>query len=118
MSCRQRRQRKSLRALRPDIPEALVQIIERMMAKEPERRYQTPSEVAAALEEYTRLPVLPPSEEEMPPSVLAGCGKPLSQTSQATGQRSPGTPPSPSGRTSHVLLPRSPVPVAATANPS
>src|SRR5205814_2088736 len=84
------RQPKSLRALRPDVPESLVQIIERMMAKEPARRYQTPLEVAAALEEYTRLPVLPPGEDEMPPSVLAGCGKPLSQSSQSTPQRSPG----------------------------
>jgi serine/threonine protein kinase len=112
------RQPKSLRALRPDVPEGLVQIIERMMAKETVRRYQTPLEVAAALEEYTRVPVLPPSEAEMPPSVLAGCAKPLSQTSQATGQRSPGTPPSPSGRSSDVLLPGTPLPAVDAGTPA
>src|SRR6516165_4380874 len=102
------RQPKSLRALRPDVPEALVQVIERMMAKEPVRRYQAPLDVAAALDEFTRVPVLPPTEEEMPPSILAGCGKPLSQASQATSPRSPGTPPSPGGRSSDVLLPGTP----------
>jgi serine/threonine protein kinase len=111
------RQPKSLLALRPDVPEGLVKVIERMMAKEPERRYQTPAEVAAALEEFTRVPVLPPTEEEIGPSVLAGCGKPLSQTSQTTGQRSPGTPPSPSGRSSDVLLPGTPLPVSDPGTP-
>src|SRR5208282_117278 len=41
---------KSLQVLRPDVPLELVQVLQKMMAKEPERRYQTPAEVAAALE--------------------------------------------------------------------
>jgi WD40 repeat protein len=43
-----------LTELRQDIPEELMHVIDRMMAKEPKRRYQTPIEVAIALERFTR----------------------------------------------------------------
>lgn len=43
------RKPKSIRELRNDVPEELVKIIERMMAKESGQRYQTPREVAEAL---------------------------------------------------------------------
>lgn len=78
------RQPRSLRVLRPDVPEGLVRVVERMMAKEPARRYQTPAEVADALELFTREPVEPPTDAELPPSVLASCTRPLSQASQRT----------------------------------
>jgi WD40 repeat protein/tRNA A-37 threonylcarbamoyl transferase component Bud32 len=39
----------SLRALRGDVPAELVRVVERMMAKEPARRYQTPGDVAETL---------------------------------------------------------------------
>ncbi len=39
----------SLAALVPDLPARLVPVVERMMAKDPARRYQTPAEVAEAL---------------------------------------------------------------------
>jgi predicted Ser/Thr protein kinase len=42
----------SLTAFRSDLPDGLVQVVERMMAKRPEERYQTPGEVAAALEQW------------------------------------------------------------------
>ncbi len=38
-----------IRALRPDVPEDLVAVILRMMAKDPAQRYQNPSEVRQAL---------------------------------------------------------------------
>lgn len=38
-----------IRALRPDVPEDLVAVILRMMAKDPSQRYQNPSEVRQAL---------------------------------------------------------------------
>lgn len=44
----------SLATLRDDIPEELVAIVTRMMAKDPNERYLTPSEVAAALESFLR----------------------------------------------------------------
>jgi serine/threonine protein kinase len=41
-----------LTALRPDLPEGIMPILERMMAKNPRHRYQTPAEVAVALESF------------------------------------------------------------------
>jgi hypothetical protein len=38
-----------LNLVRPEVPEELASIVARMMAKEPERRFQTPAEVAKAL---------------------------------------------------------------------
>jgi WD40 repeat protein len=43
-----------LTELRPDVPEELMLVLERMMAKKPKDRYQTPAEVAFALEPFTR----------------------------------------------------------------
>ncbi len=43
------RQPKPLTELRRDIPQALARVVERMMAKDPARRYSTPAEVAEAL---------------------------------------------------------------------
>src|ERR1051325_1453732 len=73
---------KSLRALRPDVPLELIQVFDKLTAKEPSRRYQTPAEVAKALEPFTRNPVAPPTLEEMPESVIFSCNRPLSQSMQ------------------------------------
>ncbi len=40
---------KLLNFIRPDVPSELAALVAKMMAKEPERRFQTPSEVARAL---------------------------------------------------------------------
>jgi eukaryotic-like serine/threonine-protein kinase len=112
------RQPKSLRVLRPDVPEGLVEVIDQMLAKEPGRRYQTPAEVAAALEPFASALVVPPNEAEMPPSALAGCGKPLSQNAQSTAMRTPGTPRTPGVRSSDVLLPGTPLPAPEPATPA
>ncbi len=111
------RQPKSLRVLRPDVPDGLVQVIEKMLAKDPARRYQTPAEVAAALAEYACGPILPPTEAEMPPSALIGCGKPLSQVAQATGLRTPTTLRT-ATRASDAVLPGTPVPEPSPTSPT
>jgi serine/threonine protein kinase len=41
-----------LAELRPSLPEGIIPVLERMMAKDPTRRYQTPAEVATALEPF------------------------------------------------------------------
>jgi hypothetical protein len=41
---------------RNDVPPALVQVVERMMAKDAAQRYQTPAEVAEALQLFTAAP--------------------------------------------------------------
>jgi serine/threonine protein kinase len=110
------RQPKSLREVRPDVPEALVKIIDKMMAKETGRRFQTPAEVVAALEPFASAPY-PPTETEMPPSSLAGCGRPLSQFGQSTAIRASSTPRSPDVRPSEALLPGTPLPVPAPGTP-
>src|SRR5208337_266316 len=60
------RQPTPLRQLRPEIPAGIAAIVEKMMAKNPAQRYQTPAEVAEALIPWTLKPMAAPAEEEMP----------------------------------------------------
>ncbi len=62
----QTRQPVPIRQLRPEVPEELAAVLERMIDKDPARRYQTPTEVIEALEPLTLEPVAPPTELEMP----------------------------------------------------
>jgi serine/threonine protein kinase len=55
-----------VREVRPDLPEGLVDVVERMLAKDPARRYQTAANVAEALLPWAGTPIPPPGEEEMP----------------------------------------------------
>ncbi len=43
-----------LAEVRPDVPAGLARVVEKMMAKSPADRYQTPAEAAAALEPFAR----------------------------------------------------------------
>jgi serine/threonine protein kinase len=62
----QSKQPRPIREIRPDVPAEVARVVEKMMAKDPAGRYQTPAELAAALEPLTRTPVGPPPEAEMP----------------------------------------------------
>jgi urea transport system substrate-binding protein len=44
-----------LQAIRPDVPQPVVDVLERMLAKKPAERFTTPAEVAAALEPYAAI---------------------------------------------------------------
>jgi serine/threonine protein kinase len=55
-----------IKEVRPEVHEELAAILDRMMAKEPAERYQTPAEVSDALAPWTRTPIPPPPPEEMP----------------------------------------------------
>jgi serine/threonine protein kinase len=57
---------KAILRLRPRLSKGLAALIERMMAKDPAQRPQTPQEVADLLAPYTREPISPPPEDEMP----------------------------------------------------
>jgi serine/threonine protein kinase len=76
------RQPKPLSAYRNDVPAAVQSVIDKMMAKEPGERFQTPSEIIAALEPWTQSPIPPPAEQEMPQlspavsGVIAASGSP------------------------------------------
>jgi serine/threonine protein kinase len=63
-----------VREVRPEVPEGMAAVTERMMAKAPEERYQTPAEVAEALAPWAAASIPPPPPEEMPPPALAGPG--------------------------------------------
>ncbi len=56
----------SVRTYRPEVPEALAAIIARMLAKDPARRYQSAAEVVAELADWTRIPIAPPADDEIP----------------------------------------------------
>ncbi len=66
LSWHQRRKPQPLREVRPEVPEKMAKIVAKMLAKDPKHRYQTPEEVAAALESWTRDPVQPLEEFELP----------------------------------------------------
>lgn len=85
----QTRQPKPLKQVRSDIPDGVAAVIDRMMTKDPAQRYQTPAEVAAALEPFTETPIGPPPEVEMPRLSPAATGSPPSIDG------SPKTPPPP-----------------------
>src|SRR5205809_450245 len=55
-----------VRSFRPEVPDELVRIIDRMLAKDPAERYQTPADVVLALDPWTETPIPPPPESEMP----------------------------------------------------
>ncbi len=44
-----------IRTVRPDVPEALVTVILKMMAKDPIQRYQVPAEVGQALAPWGKI---------------------------------------------------------------
>lgn len=53
-------------SVRADVPSGVAAVLVRMMAKKPESRYQTPAEIVAALDPWTRSPIPPPAASEMP----------------------------------------------------
>lgn len=62
----QNRHPRHLRSLRADIPDEVVAIVDRMMMKDPAKRYQTPADVMAALARWVATPIPPPSDREIP----------------------------------------------------
>ncbi|MFO0881495.1 MAG: serine/threonine-protein kinase [Gemmataceae bacterium] len=123
----QTRQPRSVRSYRPEIPEGISAILEKMMAKDPRERFQTPLELADALAPWTQTPIPPPPENEMPQFSLAARGMPstigeagLSSSKSSMGE----TVPIPTSRKSWQLPggatrePVSPPPLRSVSPPS
>ncbi|VTR92096.1 serine threonine protein kinase : Putative serine/threonine protein kinase (Fragment) OS=Gemmata sp. Wa1-1 PE=3 SV=1: Pkinase [Gemmata massiliana] len=111
----QNRTPRPLRLLRSDAPDELVAVVERMMAKDPARRYQTPAEVMAALAGWVTAPIPPPADREMPtlsPAVANAAGgrgtgvSPALTSSTSTGgfNRPPLTPSPPTFTTAATVI--------------
>ncbi|MCS6865003.1 MAG: protein kinase, partial [Gemmataceae bacterium] len=116
----QNRMPRSIKSIRPEVPDEIVAIVERMMAKDPAQRFQTPAEVMAALAPWVATPIPPPAEREMPTlsplvaSTLTGprpAAQPLA-TAAPTGA-APRTLAATSSSTSTALPTVAPAPTAA-----
>jgi eukaryotic-like serine/threonine-protein kinase len=83
----QTRQPKLIRSLRQDVPEGMAAVVEKMMAKDPEQRYQVPLEVVQALARWTQGGIAPPMEAEMPQLSLAATNANSSEST--AGPKSP-----------------------------
>jgi serine/threonine protein kinase len=79
---------KPARQLRPETPEGVSAILEKMMAKDANQRFATPADVAEALAPWTQTPIPPPPENEMPQLSPAAMG-PTSSDSNLSGPRTP-----------------------------
>jgi serine/threonine protein kinase len=91
------RQPTPIRQLRKDVPEALLAVVDKMMAKAMPKRFQTPLEVCEALRPWTSEPLPPPPEEEMPrlsPAVSpTGPAPGRRESTSVAGQRRASPPP-------------------------
>jgi len=75
--CHQNQDPKAVSTFRKDVPPELLAILERMMSKDPEERYQTPEELHEALLQIVDEEAVPPPILEMPdlcPLVLSLAG--------------------------------------------
>jgi serine/threonine protein kinase len=108
----QTRQPKPIRSIREDVPEEMVAVINKMMAKDPQQRYQTPLEVVQALEPWTRHSIPPPAEAEMPRLSPAARGRIRGDANSSLTTPSPSCPAS--SRTRKIWQ----VPVSPTPQPN
>jgi serine/threonine protein kinase len=109
---------KPIRSFRAEVPEGVVAVIDKAMSKDANARYQSPLELAEALSEWTRTPIPPPPESEMPKLSLAALGGP-SENSFASATRPVADSLSPTPRKTWQVPPSpSPLPKQAAAPPA
>jgi serine/threonine protein kinase len=85
-------QPESVTRIRSDVPAGVAAVIERMLAKDPTRRFQQPVDVRDALAMWTDAPLPPPPQAEMPRLSRAArrqpAGGPDSRPTLQSGARS------------------------------
>ncbi|MFL5340818.1 MAG: protein kinase domain-containing protein [Gemmataceae bacterium] len=99
----QTRMPKSVSVIRSDVPQPVVAVIEKMMAKDANSRYQWPNEVAEALAPFTTGSIPPPPDIEMPK---------LSPAAMGPGVPSATSPPT------RIIAPQSPRPARVNSSRS
>lgn len=124
----QTRQPKPIRTLRAEVPEQLAAVLDKMMAKDPAQRYQTPADVVTALNPWTQQTIPPPPDKEMPRLSPAAMGAetvmmnaPSSPTATASSPSVPASPapapqktaPAPAAKPPSAPVPASTKPAAA-----
>jgi serine/threonine protein kinase len=85
----QTRDPEPVRSTRPDVPEGVASILEKMMRKDRAERYQSPAEIAVALGPYTQVPIPPPSADELPrlsPAAMGASGSSSTVTGRYTSR--------------------------------
>jgi serine/threonine protein kinase len=106
----QTRKPEPIQSLRPDIPDGLAAILDKMMAKAPKDRFQTPAELSQALYSWVQEPIALPSEKEMPRLSLAAVGAaPGEATQTGSNFRTPAA--SPSSKKNWQISPPAPTAV-------
>ena len=84
----QSREPAGIQTLRPEVPDALVQIVAKMMAKSTNDRFQKPTDVMHALQSWVMTPIAPPGEHELPrfsPAASSNSSTAISTKSQPLG---------------------------------
>ena len=82
-----------LREVRPEVPERLAAILEKMMRKDPAERYQTPAQLLSDLEALLPASVPLPGQEEMPKLSPAAAAPPNCDprpAKESSGHEGPG----------------------------
>jgi serine/threonine protein kinase len=85
LMAKQTRPPQAVRALRPEAPQPLADVLQKMMALNPDARYATPAEIVEALTPFTKTPIPPPPEAEMPqtgPAVAGSSERPATTSSK------------------------------------
>jgi serine/threonine protein kinase len=117
----QSRQPRPVTTFRTDVPAGLLAVLDRMMAKDPAQRYQTPAAVAEALAPWTLTAIGPPPEAEMPRLSPAATGvTPPSDATVVSSQQAQSTA-SPTAKTWQVVSPaprKAPTPPPTRPAPS
>jgi serine/threonine protein kinase len=80
------RQPPPVRDVRPDVPEGLASVVDRMLASAPAERYQSAAEVAGALLPWVQTPVTPPAAEDL---LRPGPVREAGETESALGPLTP-----------------------------